>query len=414
MKNDMRSVRTAASLLLLFCYITVILVAPLCTGQGGACSCNDTNSRCDDSGVCRCDPGWEGEQCERCVPKPGCRHGSCQQPWQCNCETGWGGRFCDKDLSVCSEKQPCRHGATCVIEDNGEYACMCPEGFYGRNCELRAGPCHQRRSPCKNGGLCEDANGFAEELTCHCLAGFTGRRCENDVDDCLMRPCANGATCLDGVNRFSCVCPAGFSGRFCTINRDDCISQPCLNGGRCIDLVGSFHCICQPGYTGATCETLLRATQGREGNTFRSHKTTENKNEDRGTGNSSNHGDRLLVSVSERGGGLSEVQLVILLILATITLGAVALTSALILHGRCQHHDRAPCCTLTSMSSHKQQQKTKRQGRSDEQECRISFLNVAEAERKKTDQQDISHIAPTQMSESSRKGCETQNCWNDA
>ncbi|TNM99378.1 hypothetical protein fugu_012411 [Takifugu bimaculatus] len=128
-QNDMRSVRTTASLLLLFCYITVILVAPLCTGQGGACSCNDTNSRCDDSGVCRCDPGWEGEQCERCVPKPGCRHGSCQQPWQCNCETGWGGRFCDKDLSMCSEKQPCRHGATCVIEDNGEYACMCPEGF---------------------------------------------------------------------------------------------------------------------------------------------------------------------------------------------------------------------------------------------------------------------------------------------
>lgn len=46
--------------------------------------------------IYRCDPGWEGEQCERCVPKPGCRHGSCQQPWQCNCETGWGGRFCDK------------------------------------------------------------------------------------------------------------------------------------------------------------------------------------------------------------------------------------------------------------------------------------------------------------------------------
>lgn len=46
--------------------------------------------------VYRCDPGWEGEQCERCVPMPGCRHGYCQQPWQCNCETGWGGRFCDK------------------------------------------------------------------------------------------------------------------------------------------------------------------------------------------------------------------------------------------------------------------------------------------------------------------------------
>lgn len=35
-QNDMRSLRTAASLLLLTCYVTVILVAPLCTGQGKA------------------------------------------------------------------------------------------------------------------------------------------------------------------------------------------------------------------------------------------------------------------------------------------------------------------------------------------------------------------------------------------
>lgn len=49
------------------------------------------------------------------------------------------------DLSVCWEEQPCRHGATCVLEDSGDYACVCPRGFYGRKCELRAGPCHQRR-----------------------------------------------------------------------------------------------------------------------------------------------------------------------------------------------------------------------------------------------------------------------------
>lgn len=35
-QNDMRSLRTAASLLLLICYIAVILVAPLCKGQGKA------------------------------------------------------------------------------------------------------------------------------------------------------------------------------------------------------------------------------------------------------------------------------------------------------------------------------------------------------------------------------------------
>ena len=49
------------------------------------------------------------------------------------------------DLSVCSEQQPCQHGATCVMEDSGDYTCLCPEGFHGRNCQLKVGPCHQRR-----------------------------------------------------------------------------------------------------------------------------------------------------------------------------------------------------------------------------------------------------------------------------
>uniref|UniRef100_A0A3P8V1F7 Delta like non-canonical Notch ligand 2 n=1 Tax=Cynoglossus semilaevis TaxID=244447 RepID=A0A3P8V1F7_CYNSE len=161
---------------------------------------------------CLCDPGWGGQHCDHCVPMPGCVHGSCQQPWQCSCDEGWAGRFCDKDLSVCSQQHPCQNGASCVMEDNGDYTCLCPEGFHGRHCQLKAGPCHKKRSPCKNGGQCDDDNGFAAELMCRCLAGFMGPRCETNVDDCLMKPCGNGATCLDGVNRFSCLCPAGFTG----------------------------------------------------------------------------------------------------------------------------------------------------------------------------------------------------------
>lgn len=44
----------------------------------------------------RCDPGWEGLHCERCVRMPGCQHGTCHQPWQCICHSGWAGKFCDK------------------------------------------------------------------------------------------------------------------------------------------------------------------------------------------------------------------------------------------------------------------------------------------------------------------------------
>uniref|UniRef100_A0A3Q3GNK6 Delta-like 2 homolog (Drosophila) n=1 Tax=Labrus bergylta TaxID=56723 RepID=A0A3Q3GNK6_9LABR len=293
--------------------------------------------------VHRCDPGWDGQHCDLCVPMPGCLHGSCQQPWQCSCEPGWGGRFCDKDLFVCSQQQPCQNGATCVMEDSGEYMCLCPEGFHGRDCHLKTGPCHQRRSPCKNGGLCEDADGFAEKLMCRCLAGFTGAHCEIDVDDCQMKPCANGATCLDGVNRFSCLCPAGLTGRFCTVNLDDCASRPCLNDGRCLDLAGGFHCICKPGYIGTTCETVLIrhndqepgwTTVGWEGGGVRPQLTTGERNQRSSITNSNDsspQGDRLLkVTVSERGAaGLSEVQLIILLVLAGMTLGVVVLTATL-------------------------------------------------------------------------------------
>lgn len=48
----------------------------------------------------RCDPGWEGLHCERCVRMPGCQHGSCHQPWQCICHSGWAGKFCDKGMGV--------------------------------------------------------------------------------------------------------------------------------------------------------------------------------------------------------------------------------------------------------------------------------------------------------------------------
>uniref|UniRef100_A0A3B3DXS0 Delta-like 2 homolog (Drosophila) n=1 Tax=Oryzias melastigma TaxID=30732 RepID=A0A3B3DXS0_ORYME len=257
----------------------------------------------------RCDPGWGGEHCDRCVLMPGCVHGSCQQPWQCTCEPGWGGR-------VCSSQQPCQNGATCTMKDNGDFTCLCPQGFHGRLCQRRSGPCHQSRSPCKNGGLCEDADGFAAELSCRCLAGFTGPRCETDIDDCRMKPCANDAVCLDGINRFSCVCPGGFTGRFCTVNLDDCASRPCLNGGRCLDLAGGFRCICQLGFMGNTCDTSLSSnwtTRGEKGKGKRSSNMTH-------------HGNRLMkVTVSDRGGaGLSDVQLIVVVVLGAVTLAVVA------------------------------------------------------------------------------------------
>ncbi|XP_056147398.1 protein delta homolog 2 [Lampris incognitus] len=359
------------------------------------CTCSATNSRCDDNAVCRCDPGWEGEQCELCVRKPGCVHGSCHQPWQCICEADWTGRFCDKDIHVCSKEEPCQNGGTCVTEDSGEYICLCVLGFHGRNCQMKTGPCHQRRSPCRNGGLCEDNGGFASELTCRCLAGFTGPRCETDMDDCLMKPCANGATCLDGVNRFSCLCPKGFMGRFCTVNLDDCISQPCLNGGRCLDRAGTFQCLCQPGYTGTMCEVAVWSSQSWKGddmvsktNHDRQDTTSSSTSSVSTSSTTSNGGNRLFkISVKEvvtRQGsaGLSEVQLITVLVLGGMTMTVVALTVGLVLRGRCKDHG-VPCPCGLPLSQQRQRRLAQNRLAQGEPECKISFLHTESEPQKK-------------------------------
>uniref|UniRef100_A0A5F9DHB2 Protein delta homolog 2 n=1 Tax=Oryctolagus cuniculus TaxID=9986 RepID=A0A5F9DHB2_RABIT len=209
-----------------------ILGAPGQPARADDCSshCDLAHGCCAPDGSCRCDPGWEGLHCERCVRMPGCQHGTCHQPWQCICHSGWAGKFCDKG----------RRGP-----------CACPPVIH-----VLSRP-SLPSSPCRNGGQCQDDRGFALNFTCRCLAGFVGARCELNVDDCLMRPCANGATCLDGINRFSCLCPEGFAGRFCTINLDDCASHPCQRGARCRDRVHDFDCLCPSGYGGKTCELVL-------------------------------------------------------------------------------------------------------------------------------------------------------------
>ena len=38
---------------------------------------------------------------------------------------------------------------------------------------------------------------------------FSGQFCEEDIDECLARPCSNGATCIDEENGFHCICLHG-------------------------------------------------------------------------------------------------------------------------------------------------------------------------------------------------------------
>ncbi|XP_063300241.1 protein delta homolog 2 [Pelobates fuscus] len=334
------------------------------SAQADECSehCDIYHGHCDEEGVCRCDPGWDGKFCEDCVRMPGCVHGSCHQPWQCMCHPGWAGKFCDKDIYICEHSHPCQNEAECLIEADGDYSCLCPELFHGKNCELKRGPCEIAEFPCLNGGTCQDERGYADTFVCRCLAGYVGRLCEVDVDDCLMRPCANGATCHDGVNRFSCECPLGFQGRFCTVNIDDCASKPCHNGGRCFDRVGNYECYCPEGFLGKSCEIPLpKPTWDYDQSTsavdleatWASPRVTQpvrtvgtNK---LGTGMSEKPGGgNIQISVKEvftqKEHGLSEVQIIIVAVFGGMTGMLVLITVTVLLWYRNRGARMVACC----------------------------------------------------------------------
>ncbi|XP_029448713.1 protein delta homolog 2 [Rhinatrema bivittatum] len=399
--------RTALTMLRSLCLhilsLLWILMAQQNRAQADECSthCDLAHGSCDEHGKCRCDPGWDGQYCGKCVRMPGCVHGSCHQPWQCMCDHGWAGKFCDKDIHICEHRNPCQNAAPCVDDREGEYTCLCPEGFYGRDCELKAGVCQTAGSPCRNGGRCQDDNGYASNLTCRCLAGFVGDFCETNVDDCLMRPCANGATCHDGINRFSCQCQAGFQGRFCTINIDDCAGNPCKNGGKCYDRTNDFECFCANGFTGRSCETLVPKTtpatskrplarlhkdfgEGRHlpiGHPRATHaQPTRSVTAERWSSHPSKPpgGGLLKISVKElvtqREAGLTETQLVTVAVLGVLTAVLVLTTGALVLRNRWRGRHR-PARDQNASSA-------KRKGRG--RECEVQMLSTVGMELRKS------------------------------
>ncbi|TMS15386.1 Coagulation factor X [Larimichthys crocea] len=68
-----------------------------------------------------------------------------------------------------------------------------------------------------------------------------------DGDQCVEKPCKNGAMCLDSVGGYDCVCKAGFSGVHCEKDETLCplqkgCSQFCKPG------YGSYECSCATGW----------------------------------------------------------------------------------------------------------------------------------------------------------------------
>ncbi|XP_065070368.1 sperm receptor for egg jelly-like [Rhopilema esculentum] len=108
--------------------------------------------------------------------------------------------------------------------------------------------------PCRNGATC--INGI-NKFTCICLPGYTGNLCQSDLNECVSQPCQHGGTCVDAINQFSCNCVPGYVGSLCQTDYNECSSNPCQNGATCHDKKASYSCTCREGYSGTYCSERL-------------------------------------------------------------------------------------------------------------------------------------------------------------
>lgn len=256
----------------------VLILGRIFTGcllLGPGLACNDTSIRAEGVifGACpipngKCDniTIFTQPPIDHCINEPCMQHGTCiSEPnsYKCHCSARYSGKNCEMDNGPpCAIKSPCENGGSCEELPKGDYRCYCLSGFFGRNCEQKMTQhplCD--KNPCVNDGVCR-VQPNANTFDCDCPEGFIGSRCEINNDDCESDPCFNSGRCIDEVRGFVCDCiGTGYTGKLCQTNINECSSSPCLNDGQCFDTYGSYICDCKMGFGGVNCEIKMNECQ---------------------------------------------------------------------------------------------------------------------------------------------------------
>jgi hypothetical protein len=112
-------------------------------------------------------------------------------------------------------------------------------------------------SPCKNGGSCLDG---PSKYTCKCVPGTTGSNCEIDINECESNPCKNRGVCsMPKLDMYKCTCLSEYIGINCENPVNSCTTFPCLNNGVCVQTPTTFKCVCPLGFTDNRCQTGVEA-----------------------------------------------------------------------------------------------------------------------------------------------------------
>ena len=191
-------------------------------------------------GVCQCEPGWKGKECQirrdQCEISDCNEHGECIQGL-CHCYPGYKGQHCEEEVRNQSDFKIC----PILCSGRGVYSkgsCQCEAGWKGKECQLREEECESR--DCSGHGDCTDGQ-------CHCFPGYKGQHCEEV--DCLDPDCTGHGVCFNGL----CLCSKGWKGADCSELDSESLRclQDCSRHGTFVIETG--QCICEPRWMGSDC-----------------------------------------------------------------------------------------------------------------------------------------------------------------
>ncbi|XP_054836313.1 tenascin-N [Eublepharis macularius] len=132
-----------------------------CCGRSqGVSSCSGHGTFIQDICSCRCDEGWEGEDCSRATCPGNCNgNGRCVSGY-CICNARYAGEDCSQLLCPAN----CNGNGVCV---NG--VCQCYKEFIGDDCAEKRCP-----NDCSGNGYCDSGE-------CYCEDGFIGLDCSKVI-----------------------------------------------------------------------------------------------------------------------------------------------------------------------------------------------------------------------------------------
>jgi len=179
-----------------------------------------------------CCPGFEPDgqgQCQAICEKSCGIHGKCVEPNVCRCNPGFSGDKCDKAGcpdgnwgTDCSRPCPCRNGGRCEPHTG---QCLCPPGWKGIHCQ----------NSC-------DQDKFGLECTQQCNCSL-GQRCHHVSGECLpCSPGTYGARCAQ-----NCQCSQNGTA-LCLHTTGQCFCSPNYYGNSC-------ELYCPFGYVDQICYT---------------------------------------------------------------------------------------------------------------------------------------------------------------